>query len=78
MTEKKAFCVLLRALGVYFLIHGVEEFWLVAARSIWPQGLYKYPVPQDVIYSLFILVLGYSMARWPFWVSRIVWTEDLS
>ena len=79
MSEKQAFSVLVRALGVLVALHGAKQAWYCAARLIWDMGMggrYLYPLSQDVAYGAAVLVLGAIMIRQPDWIVRFAWPLD--
>jgi hypothetical protein len=79
MTEKQAFSVLVRALGVLVVLHGARVLWIPFINWVWPYAFPRGPEPfvvvQDFVYSLVVLVLGSTMIRWPEWVVRFAWPE---
>ncbi len=76
MTERQAFGLLVRVLGVVLVIDGLKQLWLLFMRLFVPAYVFHYPLYQDFAYTLLELVLGSMLARSPGWAIRLAWPEE--
>lgn len=84
MTEKQLFGVLVRGAGVLVSLSGANNLWNAFLVWVWQDSIvgqgHSFPPMfggQNFIYALAVLVLGLSMIRWPDWIVRIAWPQDL-
>jgi hypothetical protein len=81
VSEKQAFGVLVRAIGVLVFLEGLRTFWF----GFWEWGMRGTSVGtlnfaivgSSLVYGVFAIVLGATMIRWPDWVVHLAWLERL-
>ena len=80
MTEKQAFSVLVRALGVLVVLNGCRWLWIPFINWAWPYAFPRGPEPfvavQDLVYAVLVVLLVSIMIRRPEWVVRLAWPES--
>jgi len=84
MDEKQLFSVLVRAIGLAAILHALGTIvfqvsgWLLPAFSLRTAGLSAVGViGPSLICALVAVVLGAIMMRWPEWLVRLAWLEQL-
>ena|SRR5271166_5805231 len=80
MNEKQLFGVLVRAMGIFVFMEGFQVLWTASAQWILrdtPTAIYYGPVASNLMYALFVMILGGTMIRWPGWLVQLAWLERL-
>jgi hypothetical protein len=80
VNEKQLFGVLVRAMGVLFLIDGFRTLWLISAQWAFgtrPQEFFLELTAPNLLYGLLLIVLASTMIRWPGWVVTLAWLDHL-
>jgi hypothetical protein len=76
VSEKQAFSVLVRALGVLVFLVGLRTLWFLFAQGLIPE-FHHLIEAANVAYGIVATVLGATMIRWPQWVVLIAWLRRL-
>ena len=83
MTEKQLFGVLVRGIGVITFIDGFRVFWIGCTQWVFPPtsgpvSLFFWDlVAPNLMYGPLLMVLGFTMIRWPQWLVHLAWLENL-
>ncbi len=79
MSEKQAFGVLVRAVGVLVFLDGLKALWFAFAEWVLP-SVREMPfalIAPSLIFGLGTITLGFAMIRWPQRLVHIAWMEKL-
>jgi len=84
VNEKQLFRVSLRIMGVFVALSGGRALWLgfttwVLQAETALTGNPGFPPMfgrMDLVYGLLVVVLGFTMIRWPEWIERLAWPTE--
>ena len=67
MTERQMFGAIVRGVGVYVAVNGIEQMWMVLARllSLSPDMQFRFTLMQDFLYSSTLFAVSYLLIRKP-------------
>jgi len=80
VNEKQLFGVLVRAMGFFVFMEGFRVVWTASAQWVLrdaPASIYYGPLAPNLMYALFVMILGTTMVRWPGWLVHLAWLERL-
>ena len=79
MTERQMFGAIVRGVGVYFALYGVDQFWILLVRllSLFPDAQYRFPMMQDFLYASLQIALGYLLTRRPDWLIHLAFEREM-
>ena len=67
MTERQLFGAIVRGLGVYVAVNGIEQMWMVLARllSLSAEMQFRFSRTQDFLYASTLFAVSYLLIRKP-------------
>jgi hypothetical protein len=78
MTERQLFRAIVRGVGVYLGVFGVEHCTFILWRllSLFPSARYQYTTSQDFLDASVVTLLGYLLIRKPDWIVRFAYGRE--
>jgi hypothetical protein len=78
MTERQMFRAIVRALGVYWAVYGVTQYWYFLDRIVlrFPQEQYRFSRTHDFLDASIMIVIGYLLIRKSDWIIRFVYPDE--